>query len=239
MDSVAHAADSSSASADIFPVIDSIEWAPAGVLKVCLKEGPSFFIRDAYLPSAVCALLKSGSVLSREDADCLLLAGRSFLAERAAMEYLSRSEHSRFQLGIKLLKKGFSREESNPAFDYLEQRGFLDDARFASSWLRCRSIHRKEGRIKLLRMLTERGVDRTVACAALDAFFCEHDENALCVCSVNRLLEQGKSADTVLASLVRKGFPARTVIACIKNAQKSIEKVEILEFLEYSGTEET
>lgn len=238
MDSVAHAADSSSASADISAVIDTIEWASSGVHKVCLKEGPSFFVREQYVPEPMLVALRSSRTgLNGQDVACLLLAGRAYLAERAAMDYLSRAEHSRYQLGIKLSKKEFTRPEYDPALDYLEARGFLDDARFAESWLRCRSIHRKEGRIMLMRLLRERGVGRHIADAALDAFFSVCAEEAVCVQAMQKAIRQGKTGKRLADSLLRKGFPARLVLDCIKKTEKIPEKVEILEFLEYSKPE--
>ncbi len=218
MDSVAHAEDSSSANADFSVRIDKIEGTSAGVLKVYLADGPSFFVRDAYLSSFPDGLFESGSVLNEEASAALLHAARVYLAERAAMEYLSRAEHTRFALSVKLrsAKKGFTESEVTPALAYLEERGLLDDGRFASAWLRNRSIHQSEGRQKLLSGLVSRGVDMSVARKVLQDFFGTADERELCMKAAEKLKRTGKPPEKMQAALIRKGFPSKFIAECLK-----------------------
>jgi len=218
MDSVAHAEDSSSANADFSVRIDKIEGTSAGVLKVYLADGPSFFVRDAYLASFPPSLLESGAVLDEEAAGALLHAARVYLAERAAMEYLSRAEHTRFGLAVKLQgsKKGYVQPEVSPALDWLEEQGLLDDRRFASAWLRNRSIHQSEGRQKLLAGLVSRGVDQGDARKALEDYFDTADERALCMKAAEKLKRTGKAPEKMLPALTRKGFPSKMIVDCLK-----------------------
>jgi len=216
MDSVVLAADSSSASASIPVSVQKIEWASAGILRVCLAEGPSFFVRDSYLPESWACWLAPGACLSREASDILVHASRVYLAERCAMGYLSRSEHCRFQLAGKLRKKEFSEEESAPALDFLETCGYLDDKRFSEAWLRSRTIHQCEGRSKLFAGLLSRGVPGEVARAALDVFYLDADEAACCRKAAEKLIRQGKDGRSLVAALARKGFSGKTISRCLK-----------------------
>jgi regulatory protein len=216
MVSVVLAADSSSASANRF-TIQKTEWASAGVLKVYTAEGPSFFVREEYLAGDVPS---PGVTLADDRAEALVAAGRTFLAERAAMEYLSRAEHSRFLLAQKLGKKGFSRGESASALDYLESRGYLDDARFATAWLRSRSIHKTEGRLKLSAGLASRGIGIEIAKQALDEYCAEHDEAASCEKLAEKLLKQGKSGEKLALSLVRRGFSVKLVRSVLEKKRE-------------------
>jgi len=213
-----HAEDSSSANANFSVCIDKIEGTSAGVLKVYLSDGPSFFVRDAYLEAFPVGSCESGAVLDEEASAALLHAARVYLAERAAMEYLSRAEHTRFALTVKLrnAKKGFSVAEVTPALAYLEERGLLDDGRFASAWLRNRSIHQSEGRQKLLAGLVSRGVDMGVARKALQEFFGTADERELCMKAAEKLKRTGKAPEKMQAALMRKGFPSKLIAECLK-----------------------
>jgi regulatory protein len=207
------AADSSSASANTL-TIQKTEWASVGILKVCPAEGPSFFVREEYLPFAA-ETLEPGRVLTPEEADSLLSSGRVYLAEREAMAYLARSEHSRFMLVAKLVKKGFTAADYAPALDYLEAKGYLDDSRFAEAWLRSRSIHTHEGRIKLLAGLQSRGVFSDVARNAVDEYYRDHDESEACRAMAAKLLNQGRTTEKTMASLVRRGFSLRLIRSII------------------------
>ncbi len=207
------AADSSSASANTL-TIQKTEWASVGILKVCPAEGPSFFVREEYLPFAIQSL-EPGRVLSPEDAESLLASGRVFLAEREAMAYLARSEHSRFMLVAKLSKKGFTAVDYEPALDFLEAKGYLDDSRFAEAWLRSRSIHAHEGRIKLLAGLQARGVSPEIARTVVGEYYLDHDESDSCRKMAEKLLNQGKTTEKAMASLVRRGFPIKLIRSII------------------------
>jgi regulatory protein len=218
MVSVVLAADSSSASANRF-TIRKTEWASAGVLKVHTAEGPSFFLRPRYLAgfasgcddTAFESFFSPGMVVAEDLADALLSAGRIFLAERRALEYLARAEHSRLLLSQKLSRKGFSRVESDPALDYLEERGYLDDSRYASAWLRTRSIHKAEGRMKLAAGLAARGIGGEIAKRALDDYCSAHDEAESCAKQAERLIAQGRTGEKLVVSLVRRGFSVKLV----------------------------
>jgi len=222
MVSVVHAEDSSSASANLRIAIQKMEWASTGILKVYPEEGPSFFVRPDYLSEGCTNLLASqdgGTCsigLSEEDSAALYLAARSFLAERVAMDYLSRAEHSRYQLALKLRKKGYSSAEIDPALDYLEAKNILDDSRFAEAWLHSRSLHQAEGRRKMFAGLVSRGINGKIADKSLDDYFCDTDEMTLCAKAIVKLIRTGKSGNKLEAALIRRGFCRKTIVNCIK-----------------------
>ncbi len=215
MDSAVHGADSSSASVNFRFVIRKTEWASTGILSVYPEEGPSFLVRAAYL-SPECAYALEGVPVALTDslAESLLSSARVFLAERAALAYLARAEHCRSLLSVKLSKKGYTRDESEPALAYLASCGYLDDARYAEAWLRSRVNRVGEGRRKLLAGLLTRGVSRDVAEQALRSLFAEADERDLCHKALNKLERLGKSDEQIRVSLIRKGFAMKTIEEC-------------------------
>lgn len=222
MDSVAHAADSSSASADSRISIRKTEWASAGILKVYPEEGPSFFVRPCYVRSDSPVDFEAAPiVLDVESSASLYHAARSFLAERAALSFLARSEHCRFQLSLKLRKKGYADSEISSALEYLEADGSLNDSRFAEAWLRNRLISQREGKKKLVAALRERGVKCDIAERAVNAFFETVDERDSCQKAAQKLLRLGKTGEKLGVALMRKGFSASLIKECLKTVETS------------------
>jgi regulatory protein len=222
MVSVVRAEDSSSASVNLQLSIQKTEWASTGILKVYPEEGPSFFVRIEYLNEALVSFFSEHTLISHairlslEMTNDLLFAARVFLTERAALEYLSRAEQSRYQLGLKLRAKGYLVAEINLSLDYLESKALLDDTRYAGAWLRNHSIHQCEGRKKMLSGLLSRGVDGRVACSAVEDFFSSIDESEFCRKAVEKLIRIGKKEEKLEMALIRKGFSRKMIVDCLK-----------------------
>jgi regulatory protein len=219
MDSAVRAEDSSSASANIQLVIRETEWASAGVIRITPAEGPSFFARLERI-SALVELLLPGNTLEGDPMDALLFESRVFLAEHAAMAYLARAEQSRRGLTLKLQKKGFPPREMTVALDWLENRSYLDDQRFASAWLRTRGGRQAEGPDRLLGELLKRGISRDIAHRAVKEHFVERDEALLCAQAGEKLKRLGKEGKKLEDSLSRKGFSPRIIRNYVKNCDE-------------------
>ncbi len=213
------AEDSSSASANPAFVVEKTEWASAGILRILTAEGPSFLVREDALERRGVSVPNAGDRIEDEAAASLYAAARAFLAERSGLAYLSRAEHSRYQLSLKLSKKGFSRAESEEALDVLASAGSLDDARFASAWIRNRLIGRTEGRARLMAGLLSRGVDRAIADRALNGYFEDSDELELCRRAIQKLERMGRTGEKMRISLQRKGFSKKIISDCGKNGE--------------------
>ncbi len=213
------AEDSSSASANPAFVVEKTEWASAGILRIRTAEGPSFLVREEALGRRALPVPEPGQRFDTEAAEAVYAAARAFLAERAGLAYLSRAEYSRYQLSLKLAKKGFSRAEIGEALDVLVAEGSLDDARFASAWIRNRLIGRAEGRARLQAGLSARGVDRAVADRALSGYFEDTDERDLCLKAMAKLARMGRTGEKMRISLQRKGFSKNLISECAKNGE--------------------
>ena len=82
-----------------------------------------------------------------------------------AVAYLSRREHSRFELTRKLERAGFDLGDINPVLDDLEGKDWLSDRRFAEAYVRAHSA--RKGSTKLANDLRLRGVTELGVAAAL------------------------------------------------------------------------
>jgi regulatory protein len=187
-------------------LIDSVEEVSGECVKIIPSKGPSFFIRLSYLTSISPELICAGQSFCDEKLDELLLAGYAFLAEREALNYLNRCEHSRFLLSQKLQKKGHSLEAIELAFDYLEGKNYLSDRRFAISWLRNRRITKSEGRTKLFQHLLSRGISKSIAEEALDEFYEEFSEFTMLEKAYSKCLRQNLSQEKLEKKMISWGF---------------------------------
>lgn len=175
-------------------------------VQVTLSMGSSFFVRSCYLQLLPAQDIVAERQLSDAELDDLVLAGLKFAAEKAAVAYFERAEHSRFLLTIKLKKKGHGDVAIDGALDYLQERGFLSDLRYAQAWLRNRAINHAEGRSRLLCGLLTKGIDRKLANQALDEYFEGVDQQQLLDRAIEKCRRLGKSVDATEKYLVRKGF---------------------------------
>lgn len=197
-------------------LIESVEEVSGECVKIIPAKGPSFFLRLSYLTSITPEQVCAGQSFCNEKADELILAGFAFLAEREALNYLNRCEHSRFLLSQKLQKKGHSIEAIQQAFDYLESKNYLSDRRFAISWLRNRRITKSEGRTKLFQHLLARGISKQIAENALDEFYEEFSEFTMLEKAYAKCLRQNLSQEKLEKKLISWGFS----YSLIKNYQK-------------------
>lgn len=187
-------------------VVTSIKRISQDCVQLTLSVGSCFFLRLSYLTRVLPEVVDEGLELSDMDLEDLTNAGFAYNAERAALSCLERSEHSRFILLTKLRRKGFALQSINTALDFLEEKGLLNDTRYAEAWLRNRSISHAEGRTKLISELCARGVDRKTAEKAVSDYFDIVGEDFVLQRAIEKCRRLGKSAEEARRYLARKGF---------------------------------
>lgn len=82
-------------------------------------------------------------------------------ARHLAVRLLSSREHSRHELSLKLIKKGWAEDQVDQVLDWLNDHGLQCDLRYAQTYLRGRA-RKAYGPIRIRGELQERGVDRQV-----------------------------------------------------------------------------
>ena len=198
-------ADASS-SASVNSTLIAVEHTSSDTVKLVLSGDVSIVSRPRYFdePLAVEDIPLS---LTESQIDNLYRAGRRFLAEKQAVAYLNRAEHSFYQLTVKLQKKGYIKNEYQPALNYLRAEGTLDDSRFAGAYLHTRNLSKKEGHVRLFSELRRRGIAADTAKQAVDDFFSEVDEASVCESATRILIHKGYTERKLYSALQRKGFP--------------------------------
>ena len=190
--------------------ITSIKKINDTVFQITVNSINPFYLRADYLENSNIILDVDIELAENDYEDCIN-AGLAYGAEKKAMEYLGKSEHSRFMLKAKLIKKGFYASFVDKSLDYLESKKYLDDSRFAMAFLRNRAITHFEGRNRLLQELLQRGVDKKIAQNEIEEFFVEKNEVEICQRALEKLRRIGKKEEKIFVSLERLGFPNRVI----------------------------
>ena len=103
--------------------------------------------------------LFTGKDLDEEQLDLIRRKTSAALAREYGLTLLSNRQHSRKELGDKLLRKGTPDEAVDDALDWLEDHGYLNDGRYAGAVVRHYAAKGYgPGRIRM--ELTKRGISR-------------------------------------------------------------------------------
>ncbi|MBR5646071.1 MAG: regulatory protein RecX [Treponema sp.] len=193
-------------------IIKSIdETSYQGMFKVCQESGNPFFIRQDYLKTIMIENISSGQNFNEHEDNELLDAALSCIVELKAVEYLARSEQSRFGLYQKLINKKYQKVYIENALDFLEKKNYLSDERFSRAWIHSRMLNHCEGRTKLVNELISRGISREISKNAVEEFFSENDEEALCKKACEKFLKKGKNGEKLTAALLNSGFSYKMI----------------------------
>lgn len=219
MDNLEHVRSSSSPSVKVSGL--EREGTDGSVLRVRLDDGSLFLLEDQH---PVASQLFVGAELDEKSLILLDSASDLFQCRRKALNLLSRSEQCRRGLLIKLSKKGFSRDSISSVLDKLEDSGFLDDRRFAETWVRSRLRSQPEGPSRLHTALMTKGISSQVARDAVDTILeelgDEESENTLHRAWEKLSRRSSVTDDKMLAALVRRGFPVSRVRSFLKETQR-------------------
>lgn len=188
--------------------ITSIKIINDSLLQITVDSLNTFYLRKNYLEKQN-IIFDVEEELSQEEFEDCLNAGLTFAVEKKAMEYLAKTEQSRFLLKNKLKKKEHPIFAIEKSLDYLELKGYLNDSRYAMAFLRNRSISHFEGKNRLLQELLQRGVEKKIAQEQIDFFFEEKDEIEICKKALEKLRRNGKKEEKIPSTLEKLGFSYR------------------------------
>lgn len=165
------------------------------------KEGSSFFIsKEQFLQLR----LSVRQELSEEEFNSLHTKITSLRCRDKALDYLARREHTRHELEVKLLNKGFSKELIGPQLDQLEGANLLSDYRFAQNYIASRLRKSPEGAKMLIMRLLQKGVSREMAQTVIQNSY--NSEEALELALERAIRRVGKEREDLLKELQKRGF---------------------------------
>jgi regulatory protein len=143
-----------------------------------------------------------------------------------ALHLLSRRELTVAECRARLLARRHSEEKVEAAIEHLLETGGLDDMRVAKAFARTAAEVKGRGRLRVMRELTARGVDRDVAAEAVGEVFGEMDERSLVSRALQKKLRgRQKPADRaeytrLYQHLMRQGFTPAVVMAALRKLRR-------------------
>jgi regulatory protein len=148
------------------------------------------------------------------------------------LRMLARRELSTSQLRARLLEREHSSADVDAAIEQLKESGALDDARVARAYAETALKVKGRGRLRIQRELSEMGIPREVAAAALADTFGEIDERGLIAKAITKRLRGKRKVDTpaeyarLYQFLVRQGFSPAAVSAALRSHRKQADPLE-------------
>ena len=139
-------------------------------------------------------------------------------AYQRALGLLVRREHSRKELGRKLVSKGVEREDLDLALDKLRRQDFQNDARFASALARSRSSS-GYGPARIRAELATHGLSREDIATALETCECDWDASARGIVArryANKDLSEPDLRRKAVDFLLRRGFEQKSAFMAVK-----------------------
>lgn len=147
-------------------IVTSIQKSDKGRVSLCINHKISFWLYGGEVKRYG---LQEGSQIPEEEYQDIVhgLLGRR--ASKRAMHLLERQEKTEYQLREKLKQGGYPSEAIEDAIDYVKQYHYLDDERYARTFI---LFHQeKRSRLRLKMDLQRRGIDREVIQAALEDIY--------------------------------------------------------------------
>ena len=111
--------------------------------------------------------LATGDDLAPEHLEALVREDEAHRARQAALNLLAHRARSRAELRRRLWRTDYPDPVIDQTLAWLEERDYVDDRAFAEAFVRDRLRLRPRGRIALIQELRKKGVDGSVADAAI------------------------------------------------------------------------
>lgn len=136
---------------------------------------------------------------------------------------LGRRENTRAQLRRKLIQRKYDPADIDRVLDDLVAAGFLDDARAAKTFARHASHIKGQGRNRIARELSAKGINADIVASTLDAQIDPEEEAERLQAALERKsrgkdLSDRKESSKVWQALVRQGFAADAVSKALRKA---------------------
>ncbi len=169
--------------------------------------------------------LKEGQAFSKADYLARLEKEAYPLALERAARMLSQRDYTVYQVEQKLLEAGYAEATTRRVSDYLQQRRFLDDERYAQNLLRRKQ--QKMGSRGIRMALRQKGVPAQVAEQAMDALSDEDQLSAATALAQKYLARKAwepiEARQKGIAFLARRGFGydlARRAVSTVVSSEE-------------------
>ncbi len=200
------------------------------------KERYSIFVDDNFLIGvANTTLLNHQLQVGLEVTPALFNRLRRDEGRNAAKNYmlklLSRREHARRELQMKARQKDYSFEMIESVLNELEEKGFINDERFALKYAQNKNIVKQWGPLKITAYLRKKGVKRIISERAVKEVFKPVDVRnrlqELVLKKKSRFLREEdilKRKQKMIRYLSQKGYASNKIYTYIDALMQSLQK---------------
>jgi regulatory protein len=168
--------------------------------------------------------LAKDSTVTDEEFQTLLDKVVTVRAKKRAMHLLEQMDRTEKQLRDKLDQGGYPQECIDVAVDYVKSYHYIDDYRYACSYVRC--TMERMSRIKIRQKLIERGISREIIDRALEENFgFDEEAESLETVQINRLLTKRnfipghsdeKEFRRTYQFLLRRGYRSNDIVQAMR-----------------------
>ena len=198
-------------------MITDYKAAGKGRIGICLNNSKTLWL---YAGEARQLSLEPGMELSEEQYQHILHGVIGRRAVKRAMHLLERQDRTKQQLCDKLLQSGYPPEAVEDAVSYVQKYHYLDDGRYARTYIR--NHQDKRSRLRLRQDLLRRGVPKEIRDQSMQEEFC-FDERE----QIKSLLEKrrfdpdtadAKETGKIYRFLLGRGFRSSDISAVLRDA---------------------
>ncbi|MCB0263278.1 MAG: RecX family transcriptional regulator [Calditrichaeota bacterium] len=146
-------------------------------------------------------------------------------AKDQLLSYLSRRPHSRRELLLKALQKGFETAHIDPALDDLERLELVNDRQFCHQFIQNELLLRPCSKNLLQDKLMKRGISRDIYLPVLDEYFSDDTQSEIVQELADKFLARNahlpgrKRAEKLIRHLQAKGFEWSYISDVLENAR--------------------
>lgn len=170
--------------------------------------------------------VSEGCELDNDTTEEIKKFDKTHRAKNKAFDLLSRKDYSTKGIKRKLIEKGIDRENAESITGYLEERGFLDDEKYAVKGAEYLFEVKKYGKIRVFSELIVRGIDRERAEEAVSGFESISEENIselLKGLIKNRDITNKKELKQIFDKLIRFGYSYDEIRTALKTLSQTEE----------------
>jgi len=216
---VAHEENSSFQNVNTF--ISAIKTGASGeTVQIRLSDGSSFFISPGtYLDLN----LHKDGIVDHDLRERLQQAADFHAVFQKGLQLSARREHSRYEMRIKLLQRGYPETVITRVLDNLQRTGIINDRRFAEAWIFYRLQKKDEGPAKIKGGLLKRGVKSALVEEVMREYLSPQKiEESLAAATSMAIRKSGGDKAKFIRILQNRGF-----------SWKNINKFSIDKFKKY------
>ncbi len=146
-------------------------------------------------------------------------------AYNKAIDLISRREHSRKEIITKLSQRGYG-EVADEVADRLEEKGYLDDERFANMYAQELKSRRSFGKRRISQELYMKGIDRDIIYDVLENLEESPQEEIIDILSRKypHCLEDEKNKARAVNGLIRLGYSSYDIRSAIREYENMCEE---------------